>query len=150
MFTGTESVHRSDLLSSGITSDEVRQALRSGALAPVAPGTYLRRADTDGLDEIGRHRVRARCVQHTLAGGDAVLSHVTAALFHGADLWKPDLSRVHVTRDRRSGGRRTANVHVHPAPLARDDIFVAGAAGNHLTRAHDRRRRSISTPSTRP
>ncbi|WP_240794613.1 hypothetical protein [Rhodococcus zopfii] len=120
-------IFRSDLLASGITADELRQALRSGALAPVAPGAYLRRADADGLDDVARHRARARCVQHAL-GGDAVLSHVTAALFHGADLWNPGLSRIHITRDRRSGGRRTDHLHVHTAPLARDEIFVAGAA----------------------
>ncbi|MCK8669501.1 hypothetical protein M1M07_00025 [Rhodococcus sp. HM1] len=120
-------IYRSDLLASGITPDELRQALRSGALTPVAPGAYLRRAEADALDDDARHRVRGRCVQHTL-GWDAVLSHVTAALFHGADLWNPDLSRIHITRDRRSGGRRTDNLHVHPAPIAREEIFVVGAA----------------------
>ncbi|WP_420752609.1 hypothetical protein [Rhodococcus sp. O3] len=120
-------IYRSDLLASGITSDELRQALRSGALTPVAPGAYLRRAEADALDDVARHRVRARCVQHTL-GWDAVLSHVTAALFHGADLWNPDLSRIHITRDRRSGGRRTDNLHVHPAPIAREEIYVVGGA----------------------
>jgi len=120
-------IYRSDLLASGITSDELRQALRSGALTPVAPGAYLRRTEADALDDVARHRVRARCVQHTL-GWDAVLSHVTAALFHGADLWNPDLSRIHITRDRRSGGRRTDNLHVHPAPIAREEIYVVGGA----------------------
>ncbi|MFZ2530551.1 MAG: hypothetical protein WAX14_23340, partial [Rhodococcus sp. (in: high G+C Gram-positive bacteria)] len=73
-------LYRSDLLTSGITADELRQALRGGVLTRIAPGAHLRRADADELDGIARHRVRARYVQHSL-GGDAVLSHVTAALF---------------------------------------------------------------------
>jgi hypothetical protein len=50
---------------------------------------------------------------------DAVVSHVSAAALHGLVLWNVDLDRVHVTRDRRSCGRRTKVLHVHDAPAGR-------------------------------
>ncbi|WP_072814480.1 hypothetical protein [Rhodococcus zopfii] len=136
-------IFRSDLLASGITADELRQALRSGALAPVAPGAYLRRADADGLDDVARHRVRARCVQHAL-GGDAVLSHVTAALFHGADLWEPP--PVAHSRHPRPEVRRSPHrppPRPHGTARARRDLRRR-RGGGHRARAHDRRPRPVA------
>jgi hypothetical protein len=51
-----------------------------------------------------------------------VVSHVSAAVLHGLTLWAVPLDRVHVTRDRRSGGRRTALLHLHTAGLHASEI----------------------------
>jgi hypothetical protein len=39
-----------------------------------------------------------------------------------ASCWDVTLDRVHVTRNRRSGGRRTTVLHVHTAGLDVDEV----------------------------
>ncbi|MGX7732609.1 hypothetical protein ACWPOB_25565 [Rhodococcus sp. 2H158] len=114
-------LRRSALIASGHTPAELRNALRTGRLRRIAPGIYLRRDDTDGLDDVDRHRLRLRAVAPSLYT-DAVFSHVSAAVLHGFDVWNVDLSRVHVTRKRTSGGRRTPNLHVHVGGYTADEI----------------------------
>ncbi|TWH06182.1 putative AbiEi antitoxin of type IV toxin-antitoxin system [Rhodococcus rhodochrous J45] len=109
---------RTTALASGMTDSEIRRAVRAGELERLEPGVYLHR--DDALDELDRYRVRVRSVGAVLAPG-TVISHESAAVLHGLALWKPDLTRVHVTRDRSSGGRRTASRHLHVAPLPADE-----------------------------
>ncbi|AVP71178.1 hypothetical protein GS436_05350 [Rhodococcus hoagii] len=56
------------------------------------------------------------------ASADAVLSHQSAAVVHGLDLWKTPLSVTHLTRNRPTGGRRTRHRHVHSAVLRPEEI----------------------------
>ncbi|WP_395704939.1 hypothetical protein [Rhodococcus ruber] len=114
-------LRRADLLASGHTPTELRNALRTGRLRRIAPGIYLRRHETDGLDDVDRHRLRVQALAPAL-DADAVFSHVSAAVLHGFDLWNVDLSRVHVTRGRTSGGRRTPHLHVHVGGYGADEI----------------------------
>lgn len=109
---------RTTALASGMTDSEIRRAVRAGELERLEPGVYLHRDDS--LDELDRYRVRVRSVGAVLAPG-TVISHESAAVLHGLALWKPDLTRVHVTRDRSGGGRRTASRHLHVAPLPADE-----------------------------
>lgn len=62
---------------------------------------------------------------------DAVASHVSAAVVHSLPIWNADLSRVHATRDRRSGARRSPVTHLHAARLEPDEIVVV--AGVRVT-----------------
>ena len=41
----------------------------------------------------------------------------SAAVLHRLPVWKSDLGRVHVTRNRSNGARRRTLVEVHGAPL---------------------------------
>jgi hypothetical protein len=52
----------------------------------------------------------------------AVLSHTSAGVLHGLPIWPAALDRVHVTRNRNSGGKRRSIVHVHTAPLPDDHV----------------------------
>jgi hypothetical protein len=52
----------------------------------------------------------------------AVVSHVSAAVLLGIRVWGVPLTRVHVTRNRESGGRRGQRLHLHTTPLAVDDV----------------------------
>lgn len=118
-----EPVLRGELLRAGVTDDEVRRALRSGLWCAVRPGAYLRADDPVLADPDQRH------VQLVLAtvprlGSDPVVSHVSAAALHELPLWGVPLRTVHVTRDARSGGRRSHRVHVHPAPVAPDEVVT--------------------------
>ncbi|MDN5916403.1 MAG: hypothetical protein L0I76_15095 [Pseudonocardia sp.] len=55
---------------------------------------------------------------------DDVVSHLSAAALHDLWLWNVRFTQVHVTRDRRHGGRRTSSLYVHVAPLEPDDIVL--------------------------
>ncbi|MBS9375481.1 hypothetical protein [Rhodococcus sp. B50] len=110
---------RSDLLASGTTADEIRHALRAGRLRLVTRGVYI--DGTLELDPIEHHRVRARAI-HGAETGAAVISHVSAAVMHGFDLWDVDLSRVHISREWASGGRRTGSLHLHTTSFRSDEV----------------------------
>ena len=69
-----------------------------------------------GLGPIARHRLLAAAALPAMAG-DAVLSHQSAAVVYGAPMWGASLDRLHITRNRRHGGRIKPHVTVHCAPL---------------------------------
>ena len=75
-------------------------------------------------DPLDQHRVLARAVLRT-AECPAVLSHISAAIEHGAEVWDIDLSVVHITRLDGRAGRREAGVEQHRGILAEDEVVAA-------------------------
>ena len=124
----------SALLQGGLSHDDLAQLHRTGELVRVRRGAYARTV-ADQLDPEERHRRLVVATAPQLREG-AVLSHTSAALLHGLPLLgREDLSRVHVTRDRRGGGRRRRLVQVHGSPLAAEDIVdVQGLSTTSLAR----------------
>jgi hypothetical protein len=114
---------RPHLLTAGFSDDELRRLVRTGRLTPVRRGVYVQ-GGVPG-DAIMRHALQITAAMGELAG-DAVVSHVSAAVLHGLRIWAVPLDRVHVTRPRPSGGRRSALVHVHTATVDPDEIVVIG------------------------
>lgn len=114
-------VFRPALRAAGFTDDELRRARVQRKLTVVRRGAYVRSGDPRLDDAVARHALAVRAAAHSLSP-DAVVSHVSAAVLHGLTLWAVPLDRVHVTRDRRSGGRRTKVLHVHTAGLDVDEI----------------------------
>lgn len=121
---------RADLLAVGWTEDELRRMRRRGEIRRIGHGAYLAidGVGPDAADAGGRwarsateHRMRALAAVRRADPG-AVLSHVSAALVHGLPCWGLPLDRAHLTRDRRSGARRTGAVHLHVAALAAQDV----------------------------
>ena len=114
---------RPELLAAGFSDDELRALVRAGRLTPVRRGSYVQ----GGLPEdvLARHVLQIRAAARELAG-DAVISHVSAAVLHGLRIWGVRLDRVHVTRRRRTGGRRGALAHVHSAALDPAEIVTIG------------------------
>lgn len=117
-------LHRRELLTAGFADDELRQRLRSGALVSVRRGSYIAPAALPSTPE-GRHAVLVRAAVRGLAAG-SVVSHVSAVVLHGLPVWGVDLGRVHITRNRRSGARVGADLHVHAAPLDPAEIGMIG------------------------
>lgn len=117
---------RAQLLIAGYTDDELRRQRRSGRLSTVRPGSYVHAAPPG--DAAVRHALAAAATLPLLADG-AVASHVTAAVLHGLPVWRTGLSRVHVTRSRRTGGRCGRLVHVHTARLAPDELTELSGGG---------------------
>ena len=114
-------LRRRDALARGYTDGELRATCRNGGLRRLRPGTYLSGDVFDGLDTVERHR---ELIRATLPGvsPDAVVSHQSAAVLHGLPAWALPLERVHVTRDRSGGGKRTRHLHSHSAPLPAEDV----------------------------
>jgi hypothetical protein len=93
---------------------------RDGTLVPVRRGAYVRERPAERTrDDEHRELVFATALQLHDA---AIISHGSAAVLHGLPTWPTAIDRVHVTRDRNSGGNRRALVHVHAAPLTELDI----------------------------
>ncbi|HWN32987.1 MAG TPA: hypothetical protein VNP03_09585 [Pseudonocardia sp.] len=122
----------SSLRAAGYTYDDVRHLLRRGALTPVRRGTYV--AGTWPDDRHASHRLAVRAAAREL-GADAVVSHASAAVLHGLPTWRTPLDRVHVTKNRSSGGRRSPRVHLHVAALPPGEIVeLAGVRVTSLLR----------------
>jgi predicted transcriptional regulator of viral defense system len=122
----------SSLRAAGYTYDDVRHLLRGGALTPVRRGTYV--AGTWPDDRHASHRLAVRAAAGDL-GADAVVSHASAAVLHGLPTWCTPLDRVHVTKNRSSGGRRSRRVHLHVAALPPGEIVeLAGVRVTSLLR----------------
>ncbi|KQU36115.1 MULTISPECIES: hypothetical protein [unclassified Rhodococcus (in: high G+C Gram-positive bacteria)] len=116
-------VLRQNALQDGYTDNELRRLYTRGDITRLGHGAYLDATRLDGLNRVEKHRVLLEAVMPALSSG-AVMSHQTAALMHGWPLWAVDLTRVHVTRDRRNGGRRRADTMVHCAPLPGSAVHV--------------------------
>ena len=114
---------RPQLLAAGVTDDELRRSRARGELVALRPGAYVAADDPRLDDAVARHALAVRACAPGLPV-DAAVSHVSAAVLHGLTVWGVALRRVHVTRDRPSGGRCTARRHLHTAELGGDDVTV--------------------------
>lgn len=114
-------VLRPTLLAAGVTDDELRRMRAQGRLTAVRPGAYVPSDDPRLDDTVARHALAVRATAQRMTA-DTVVSHVSAAVLHGLTLWGLPLQRVHLTRDRVSGGRRTALRHLHTARLDAVDV----------------------------
>jgi hypothetical protein len=114
---------RPQLLAEGLTDAELRALRRRGVLYSVRPGAYHPGPLPD--DPVARHLLVV-CATLPRLGVDTVLSHTSAAVVHGLPLWSVPFDRVHATRDRSSGARRSSVVHLHAAVLHPDEVTLVG------------------------
>src|SRR3954464_3709974 len=112
---------RSDLLRLGIDGRAIARAKTSGSLLPLRRGAYLRRVHDGAPNGIDGHALLVAATMPRLGDG-AVVRHASAAVFHGISVWPGPTNRVHVTKARPGGGRRSRTLHLHVAALADDDI----------------------------
>lgn len=89
-------------------------AERAGDLVRLRRGAY---GVTQGLDPVARHRLLIQAVREVLRS-DAVLSHCSAAVWHGLDVpWAVVDDRVHITRGPSGGSLRgRLATHIGPVP----------------------------------
>ncbi|MGB7364937.1 MAG: hypothetical protein WA931_18070 [Rhodococcus sp. (in: high G+C Gram-positive bacteria)] len=114
---------RRDLVRRGVSDSEIRGARRSGAICPVRRGWYAAQGAMAQLTDEERHLVLARATLGGSGGGSA-LSHESAALALGLSLWQGPPDLVHVSVDRASGSRRSAERYRHCARLDEADVRV--------------------------
>lgn len=114
---------RRTLIANGWNDKAIGRQVRTGAWRRVRHGAYVPSSVWDGLDDAGRHGVRARAVV-LQAGTDVVLSHVSGLPEYDAPVWGLDLDEVHLTRDDGKVGRREAGVCQHSGAIAEGDVVV--------------------------
>jgi hypothetical protein len=112
---------RREAVAMGLNDRAIARLVADGAWHRVRRGAYLEKRLWDSLDPLDQHRVLARAVLRT-AECPAVLSHLSAAIENGAEVWDMDLSVVHITRLDGRAGRREAGVEQHRGILSPDDV----------------------------
>lgn len=112
---------RPALLAAGLSDAELRRLRVARTVVTLRPGGYVAADEPALADPAARHALAVAAALPHLSP-DSVVSHGSAAVLHGLPVWRIPLDRVAVTRDRRSGGRRTRRVHVHTAALDPDEV----------------------------
>ncbi|MEO5711444.1 MAG: hypothetical protein ABIQ59_16675 [Nocardioidaceae bacterium] len=123
--TATGSFTRQDAFGTGCDDKSIRRALKARLWHRIRAGVYtFPDLWPDHPDE--RHRITGRAVARRF-GDSVALSHTTAALAHGLDVWGADLGDVHVTRLDGGAGRTEAGVvHHEGMTLPADLVDLAG------------------------
>lgn len=113
---------RRELVTEGLTDNQIKRLLDAKVLHRVRHGAYARTEDWAGLSREDQHRLLCRAVLRTAATA-TVLSHSSAIAEHGGPLWGVDWNLVHTTREKaRRAGRRAADWTQHRGHLTDDDI----------------------------
>jgi hypothetical protein len=113
----------------------LQAARRAGRIVRVRQGAYVFADTWVPMSPEERHLTLVRAVMRLL-GPRAVVSHHSAALLHGLDLWGVDLSRAHVTRLDSVSGRTTPDsVHHEGLCLDGDLEVVSGLRSTSAVRA---------------
>jgi hypothetical protein len=112
---------RRDAIAGGLNDRVIARHVSNQIWHKVRRGAYVDRPLWDSLDPADHHRILARAVLRT-SECPAVLSHLSAAVEHGADTWDLDLSQVHLTREDMKAGRHEAGVHQHRGRIGPDEV----------------------------
>lgn len=104
----------------GVTDSEIKRLVRNGTWTRLATGVYVPSTVYESGDDRARHAFRA-CALSANASG-AALSHISAAVLHGVDVWEIPLDDVHLTRNASSGSRRVRGRVMHAAPFAESEV----------------------------
>lgn len=115
---------RREALAAGHTDRSLARLMRAGVIRRIRYGTYALADEWDPLRAEERHLVLVEAALARMEG--VVLSHVSAALLHGMDVWGVDLGTVHVTRTDGGSGRLEAGVLHHECFSLDQDLVVVG------------------------
>jgi predicted transcriptional regulator of viral defense system len=117
-----------ELCQRGLPYAEQAQLARSAHLHRVRRGAYsVLASDLD--PRVAHLQLLEATVRQS--SPEAVVSHMSAAVVHGLPIWDDELTRVHLSRDRTSGGKTRRYVRLHPAQFAPGDVVEA--AGFRVT-----------------
>ena len=106
-----------DLRARGVGSSQVRRMLRDAELFQLRRGAFSTKEEAG----FNRHLALIRATVPAL-GGQAVLSHTSAAVLHGLPVALALLNRVTYTSPGPGGGRVGEKIHQYRTPLPPDDI----------------------------
>ena len=115
---------RQEADAAGYDDRAVARMVRAKVWTRFRRGFYAFTDEWNALDAVGRHRVRSRAVLRSL-GPVVTLSHVSAVIAHGIDVWGVPLDRVHVTRLDDGAGRIEGDVVHHEGRCIDGDVIDA-------------------------
>ncbi len=125
---------RAEALGHGHDDASLKRSLRAGVLTRVRHGSYTFTDMWQPLSAEQQHVVQGRAVMRRVRG--VALSHTTAALAHGMDVWDAELGRVHVTRLDGAAGRTEPDLVHHEGFADSSDLTtVQGVAATRPARA---------------
>ena len=104
----------------------IASALATGTLRRIRVGTLVFRDTYDPLTPEAKHLVLAHAVIDKFAPGTVALSHHSAAIAHGLDVYDVDLGVVHLVRLDGGCGRRESGVVHHDVRPPDDDLVTVG------------------------
>lgn len=113
------------MLLAGVSQARIDTAARNGTLIPVSRGVYLRSAVATKVRSRtgGEHLLRAAAAL-AVAGGDAAVSHQSAALLLGIPLLGKPMSDVTLTVPPRRDRHGRSGVHLYATELTADQIAI--------------------------
>ncbi|MFI8567459.1 hypothetical protein ACIGGF_12960 [Rhodococcus sp. NPDC078407] len=111
---------RADALASGFTDDDLRRARARRTIVAVRRGWFVRGDVLATLNSAQQHALLAQAT-YTDSGDDVVLSHVSAAVVLGLDVWNLPLDTVTMTSSRGHSGKRSRRRFLHGTELLDDE-----------------------------
>jgi hypothetical protein len=116
-------LHRHDILDLGGTDASIKAAVATGVIRRIRVGTYVFADEHDRLTPVEKHAVLSRAVVDKFPPGTVALSHHSAAVAHGLDVYAANLEVVHLLRLDGGCGRIEAGVIHHDAGAAAEEIL---------------------------
>lgn len=113
---------RHEAVAAGYDDRSIKALRRAGEWVSVRHGAYVLGATWQDADERERAILRAIAVVGALRSEEAVLSHGTSALLHGAPTWNLPLHSVHLTRTVGHAGRVGLDVHRHRSEVPAERV----------------------------
>lgn len=128
----TEIIDRATAHRMGITDRALQKHCAEGELIRLRPGVYM--PWNQGRNRVEHHAAAVHAAVQALAA-PAVVSHASAAVLHGLQLWDVALTKVHMTRPGSEGGTTSGIRRLHVGPLTPEDITtVDGVAVTTVAR----------------
>lgn len=112
---------RREAVADGVTDRTMARRVASGEWHRIRQGAYCDGPSWRAATAEQRHLILAQAVLRTTPG-EVALSHTTALLAHGVDVWGADLSRVHVTRLDTGSKRCEPDVDHHVGTIDADEV----------------------------
>lgn len=112
---------RQEALAFGYSDKDLTSGVRAGALVRIRQGAYTTRVLWAQASPTRRHQMRAHAVLRS-HGTPLALSHTSAAVEHDLRLYRPELSKVHVTCLSGRLPRTSSDVIYHHTPWADKDL----------------------------
>lgn len=116
---------RREAIEAGYDDRVIARMVRARVWIRFRRGFYAFADEWRALDDVGRHRVRSRAVLRSL-GSAVALSHVSAVIAHGIEVWGVPLDRVHVTRLDGAVGRIEGDVVHHQGICLEGEVVDVG------------------------
>lgn len=117
---------RREMLERGANDKQIKASVRAGVLHRIRRGAYTTADQWAEATATERHRLRCVAALRVMPGRVA-LTHTSALIAHGINVWGADLSSVHVTRLDGACGRTCAGIRHHEGTVEEGDVAPTAA-----------------------